>query len=36
MEGLVNDDSNNNNGMNVGLLSISFGKGFWIKISDRL
>ena len=28
------DDDNNNNGMNV--LSISFGKGFWIKSSDRL
>jgi len=34
MEGLVNDDGNNNNGMNV--LSICFGKGFWIKSSDGL
>ena len=30
--GLANDgDYNNNNGMNVGLLSICFGEGFWIK-----
>ena len=29
------DDDNNNNGMKV-LLSICFGKGFWIKSSDRL
>jgi len=34
--GLANDGDNNNNGMNVGLLSICFGKGFWIKSSNRL
>ena len=28
----LDDDDNNNNGMNV--LSICFGKGFWIKSSD--
>ena len=27
-------DDNNNNGINV--LSICFGKGFWIKSSNRL
>ena len=27
------DDGNNSNGMNV--LSICFGKGFWIKSSDH-
>ena len=32
--GLENDDDDNNNGMNV--LNICFGKGFWVKSSDRL
>ena len=30
MASLVNDDDDNNNGMNV--LGIGFGKGFWIKV----
>ena len=35
--GLVNDnDDYSNNGMNVLSRPICFGKGFWIKTSDRL